>query len=214
MALNITTLSAAIGTTDTSLLLASVTGITGPNFQTGFDPVKGTGTGPVYLFIEQEWILVLTTPASATVPVNVKRAQLGSCAMPHGASAVVMTGQATDFPGPIPISIKASQDFYPNMIGFSAPLVGANANVAPGYFFHLTGTTIMKSLTAPTVGINAGGLPLDGSQISIVFDGSAAGLTWDATGNIAVAGTSTTAASMVTFTFDQGSGKWHPSRLA
>ena len=188
--------------------------ITGPNFQTGFDPVKGTGTGPVYLFIEQEWILVLNTPSSATSPVSVKRAQLGSCATAHGASAVVLSGQATDFPGPIPISIKASQDFYPNMVGFSAPLVGGNTNVAPGYFFHLTGTTIMKTLTAPVAGINAGGLPMDGSQINIVFDGSGAGLTWDATGNIAVAGTATTAASMVTFTFDQGSAKWHPSRLA
>lgn len=211
MALNTTTLSAAIGTTDTSLTLASVTGITGPNFQTGFDPVKGTGAGPVYLFIEQEWILVLNTPASATAPVQVKRAQLGSCAAPHGLSAVVLSGQATDFPGPIPISIKASQDFYPNMVGFSAPVTSATTIVASGYLFHVTGTTATATITAPVAGINAGGLPLDGSQITIVADGV---WTWTAAGNIAVAGTVTTAGSSVTFTFDQGSGKWHPSRLA
>jgi len=211
MALNVTTLSAAIGTTDTTLLLASVTGITGPNFQTGFDPVKGTGAGPVYLFIEQEWILVLNTPASATAPVQVKRSQLGSCAQAHGLSAVVLSGQATDFPGPIPISIKASQDYYPNMVGFSAPVASATTIVASGYLFHVTGTTATATITAPVAGVNAGGLPLDGSQITIVAD---AVWTWTAAGNIAVAGTVTTAGSSVTFTFDQGSGKWHPSRLA
>lgn len=214
MALNSTTLSAAIGTTDTTLLLASVTGITGPNFQQGFDPLKGTGAGPVYLFIEQEWLLVLNTPSSATVPVQVKRAQLGSAAQPHGASAPVLSGQATDFPGPIPISIKASQDYYPNLVGFSAPVVSAATITASGYFFHLTGTTAVVTINPPTAGVNAGALPLDGSQITIVFDGSGSGLTWTATGNINVAGTATTAGSAVTFTFDQSISKWIPSRLA
>jgi len=207
MALNATTLSAAIGTTDTTLLLASVTGITGPNFQTGFDPVKGAGSGPVYLLIEQEWILVLNTPSSATVPVQVKRAQLGSCAQAHAISAPVLSGLATDFPGPIAIGVKAQQDFFPDTLGWSAPVAGAATNVATGPLFHLTGTTAMVNLTAPAGYV-------EGGSITIVFDGSAAGLTWTAAGNIAVAGTATTAASAVTFIFDQGSGKWHPSRLA
>lgn len=214
MALNVTTLSAAIGASDSTLLLASVTGITGPNFQQGFDPTKGTGTGPVYLYIEQEWILVLSTPASATVPVLVKRAQLGSASAAHGSAAVVLSGQATDFPGPNPISIKAQQDYSPNMIGFSAPVAGAATNVATGPLFHLTGTVAMVTLTAPTITGGGGASPLDGAEVLIVFDGSAAGLTWTAAGNIAVAGTATTAGSSVTFTFDQGSAKWHPSRLA
>ena len=211
MALNVTTLSAAIGASDTTLLLASVTGITGPNFQTGFDPLKGTGTGPVYLFIEQEWVLVLNTPASSSAPVSVKRAQLGSCSAAHGASAVVLSGQATDFPGPIPISIKSQQDFYPNLVGFSAPVASATTITASGFFFHVTGTTSIATINPPTLGPSANAGPLDGSQITIVFDGVAA---WTAAGNIAVAGTPTTAGSSVTFTFDQGSGKWHPSRLA
>jgi len=211
MALNATTLSAAIGASDTSLLLASVTGITGPNFQQGFDPVKGTGTGPVYLYIEQEWILVLSTPASATVPVLVKRAQLGSAASAHGLSAVVLSGQATDFPGPNPISIKAQQDYYPNLVGFSAPVASATTITATGPFFHVTGTTAVATINAPTVGPGGGSTPFDGSQITIVFDGIC---TWTAAGNISVAGTSTAGGGSVTFTFDQGSGKWHPSRLA
>lgn len=201
MSLNVTTLSAAITANDTSLLLASITGVTTPSFQ--------SGAGITYLFIEQEWILVTSVGASATIPVQVKRGQLGSCAMPHAASAIVLAGLPTDFPGPVPISIKAQQDFAPNFVGFSAPVAGAATNVATGPFFHLTGTVAMVNLTAP-----AGVLSLSGGEINIVFDGSAAGLTWTAAGNIAVAGTATTAGSMVAFIFDQGSGKWHPSRLA
>ena len=211
MALSATTLSAAIGVSDTTLLLASVTGVTGPNFQQGFDPVKGTGTGPVYLYIEQEWILVLNTPASATVPVSVKRAQLGSCAAAHGASAVVLVGQATDFGTPIPISIKSQQDFYPNLVGFSAPVANAATITASGAFFHVTGAGAIVTINVPTAGPSGGTAPFDGSQITIVFDAAA---TWTAAGNIAAAGAATTAGSAVTFTFDQGSGKWHPSRVA
>lgn len=211
MALNVTTLSAAIGASDASLLLASITGVTSANFQGSTIP--GTGS-VVYLYIEQEWIQVLTVGASASVPVLVKRAQLGSCASAHGASAVVLAGLSTDFPGPNPISIKAQQDYAPNMVGFSAPVAGAATNVATGPFFHLTGTTAMVTLTAPTITGGGGASPLDGAEVLIVFDGSAAGLTWTAAGNIAVAGTATTAGSAVTFIFDQGSAKWHPSRLA
>src|SRR6266436_366893 len=171
MALNATTLSAAIGASDSTLLLASVTGITGPNFQQGFDPLKGTGTGPVYLFIEQEWILVLSTPSAATVPVSVKRAQLGSCAAAHGYAAVVLSGQATDFPGPIPISIKAQQDFYPNLVGFSAPVASATTITASGFLFHVTGTTSVATINPPVAGPSGSALPLDGSQITVVADG-------------------------------------------
>lgn len=211
MALNVTTLSAAIGASDSTLLLASITGVTSANFQQGFDPLKGLGTGPVYLYIEQEWILVLTVGASATVPISVKRAQLGSCASAHGASAVVLAGQATDFPGPNPISIKAQQDYAPNMIGFSAPVANAGTITATGPFFHVTGAGAVVTINAPTLTAAGGSSPLDGAEILIVAD---AVMTWTAAGNIAVAGTVTTAGSSVTFIFDQGSGKWHPSRLA
>lgn len=199
MALNATTLSAAIGTTDTSVLLASITGVTSPNFQ--------NGAGITYLFCEQEWMLVTSVGASATVPVSVKRGVLGSPVSAHGVSAPVVAGLPADFPAPT-ISQKATQDSAPQLVGFSAPVAGANINVATGPFFHLTGTVIMKTLTAPNLS------DFEGAAIVIVFDGSGAGLTWDATGNIAVAGTATTAGSVVTFIFDQGSGKWHPSRLA
>jgi len=205
MALNATTLSAAVALNDTSLTVASATGIVAPNFQGAASNPPGTGT-VVYLYVEQEWMQV--TGVSGT-NINVKRGMLGSCAAAHASATIVLAGLANDFPGPIPISIKAQQDFAPNFIGFSAPVAGANTNVATGPFFHLTGTVIMKTLTAPS-----SVLSLSGGEIGIVFDGSGAGLTWDATGNIAVAGTATTAGSLVFFIFDQGSAKWHPSRLA
>jgi hypothetical protein len=207
MAITATTLSAAIGATDSSVLLASISGVAAPNFQGNATP----GTGSVsYLFVEQEWMQVISVGASASVPVGVKRGVLGSNAQPHGASCPVAAGLSNDFPAPT-ISVRAFQDTAPQLVGFSAPVAGANTNTATGPFFHLTGTVIMKTLNPPTI---IGGSDFEGAAITIVFDGSAAGLTWDATGNIAVAGTATTAGSAVTFWFDQGSGKWHPSRLA
>jgi len=195
MALNATTLTAAIGVGDLSFAVGSVTGITAPNFT--------TGVGVTFLFVEQEYMLVTGV---AGLVVSVQRGVLGSPSSAHGASAPVLAGLPTDFTG-LPVSIKAQQDFYPNNIGWSAPVVSANTITPTGPLFHMTGTTIVKT-------INPVGGSLEGGQVTIVFDGSGAGLTWDATGNIAVAGTSTTAASAVTFVFDQGSGKWHPSRLA
>lgn len=195
MALNATTLTAAIGVNDTSFAVGSVTGITAPNFT--------TGVGITYLFVEQEYMQV--TAVNGLV-VSVLRGYSGSPASAHGASAPVLAGLPSDFSG-LPVSIKAQQDFYPNNIGWSAPIVSANTITPTGPLFHMTGTTIVKTIN-PVPG------SLEGGTVTIVFDGSAAGLTWDATGNIAVAGTSTTAASAVTFVFDQGSGKWHPSRLA
>jgi len=195
MALNATTLTAAIGTTDTTFAVGSVTGITAPNFT--------TGVGIAVLLIEQEYMQVLGVSG---LVVTVQRGVAGSPVSPHGASCPVLSGAPGDFSG-VSIPIKAVQDFFPDNLGWSAPVVSANTITPTGPYFHMTGTTIVKTIN-PVPG------SLQGGQVTIVFDGSAAGLTWDATGNIAVAGTATTAASAVTFVFDQGSGKWHPSRLA
>lgn len=204
MALNATTLSSAVAAgpsgTDYIINVASATGITAPNFT--------SGSGITWLMVEQEWMQVTGVNGTA---INVLRGQLGSCAAPHLSGSVVLAGLPTDFPSPVPISIKAQQDYYPNIVGFSAPVASATTITASGYFFHVTGTTAIATINAPASGPAGGSFPLNGSQITIVFDGVA---TWTAAGNIAVAGTPTTAGSSVTFTFDQGSGKWHPSRLA
>jgi len=196
MALTATTLSAAIGAVDTSFSVAAATGITAPNFT--------TGVGITYGFCETEMMSVLTL--SGTV-IGVQRGIMGTAASAHGASAPIVFGAPSDFSGFAPAT-KATIDAEPlNFQGWAAPVTMANTITATGRYFHTTGTVILKTLTAP-----AG--YAEGGAINIVFDGSGAGLTWDATGNIAVAGTATTAASMVTFVFDSGSGKWHPSRLA
>lgn len=199
MALNTTTLSAAVNIYNTSFGVASATGVTAPNYTTGA-AIGGTLT---YALCEEEMMQV--TAVSGTF-ISVLRGVYGTVAGSHAASAPITFGIWSDFPAFIP-AIKTSTDSNPQRFAaFSAPVAGAATNVATGGYFHLTGTVAMVTLTAPAGFV--------GGEISIVFDGSAAGLTWTAAGNIAVAGTATTAASIVTFTFDPGSGKWHPSRLA
>src|SRR6267142_3945391 len=95
MAINATTLSAAVGVTDTSVLLASLTGVTAPIYQIG-DPTKGISGGVTYLFVEQE--IMKVTGLIGTVGATVIRGELGSIASAHGASAPVISGLPTDFP--------------------------------------------------------------------------------------------------------------------
>jgi len=200
MAINTTTASVAILTTDTTVTLASVTGVTGPNYQ--------TGAGITYLLVEQEVMKVSGAPAGLVVPVI--RGELGTVVAAHAASVPVVAGLPTDFSSFAP-AMKAFVPSLPtNWLGFSAPVnLGAgNALVATGPYFHISAATaVIKTITAPA-GYQEGG------EITVINDGSGTGLTWDATGNIAVAGTFTTAGSAVTFVFDNGSGKWHPSRLS
>jgi len=180
-----------------------LTNITAPNYQIG-DPTRAISGGVTYLLIEQE--LLKVTGLIGTVGATVVRGELGSIVAAHGASAPVVSGLPADFAGFTP-AVKTAVPPYPLPFqGWSAPVVMANTVVASGPYFHTTGTVIMKTLTAPAGYV-------EGGEITISFDGSAAGLTWDATGNIAVAG-SVSALSTVTFVFDQGSGKWHPSRTA
>jgi hypothetical protein len=205
MALNATTLTAAIAATDNILAVASATGITAPLFQGSPTGVPGTGS-IVYLLVEQEWMQVISVSG---LNIGVKRGMLGSCAGAHGNAAPVLSGLNTDFPGPVPISVKATQDFEPAVVGWS-PVVAIAANVvaASGAFFHVTGTTIVKTITQPP-----GTSAISGQMIGIVFDGSGAGITWDATGNIGVAGTAGTAGTLVFFVFDANISKWLPSRI-
>jgi hypothetical protein len=187
-----------MASTDIVANLTSATGVAAPNFQ--------TGGGVTYLFCEEELMQVLSI--SGTV-ATVLRGQFGTAAVAHASGTPTAIGLATDFQNFQPAQ-RAFQTTLPTRFeGWSTALVGAASNTATGPMFHLTGTTAMVTLLPPaTVGF------VSGYSITIVFDGSAAGLTWTAAGNIAVAGTSTTAGSAVTFTFDANSTKWHPSRLA
>src|SRR5258708_30086206 len=203
MSLAATTLSAAVAITDTSVLLASLTGVTAPNYQIG-DPTKAISGGVTYLLIEQE--IMKVTGLMGTVGAPVVRGELGSIVAAHGASAPVVAGLPADFAGFVPAVRTAVPQYPVQFQGFSAPVALAATITPSGPFFHVTGTgTALATINLP-VGF------VEGGEITIVFDGAAT--PWVATGNIAVAGTWTAAASLVTFIYDPGTSKWYPSRLA
>src|SRR6267142_5918375 len=170
MAINATTLSAAVAVTDTSVLLASLTGITTPNYQIG-DPTRGISGGVTYLFVEQE--LMKVTGLIGTVGATVVRGELGTVASAHGASAPVIAGLPADFPKFQP-ALQSAVPAYPIPFqGFSAPVANAATIVATGPYFHVTGAGAVVNITAPP-GYQEGG------EITIVFDAAA---TWTAAGN-------------------------------
>lgn len=86
MALNSTTLSAAVAATDTSFAVASATGVTAPNFT--------TGSGITYAICDQEWMLV--TGLSGTT-VTVVRGVNGSVQIAHSSGARIVFGAPSDF---------------------------------------------------------------------------------------------------------------------
>ena len=195
MSINVTTLTGAVGLTDTQIGVASATGITAP--------VSTTGSGFTYLQVDQE--LMFVTAVSGTF-ISVLRGQLGTQATSHLISARVIAGLPSDFNGFVPAQ-NVSADATP----YSNAPIGTDqtgATITPnGSYFRFTGSTALVTITPPA-GLVSGG------KITIEFQGTSSGLTWTAAGNIAVAGTSTTAASTVEFFYNPVDSKWHPSRLA
>lgn len=92
MALTGTTLSAAVGVSDTLVPVAATTGATAPNFT--------TGSGITYLWVDQEMMLVLSLVG--TTAVNVQRGIGGTQAQSHASGAVATFGLPTDFAGQDP----------------------------------------------------------------------------------------------------------------
>ena len=137
MAIVATTLSAAITASQTSFGVASATGITTPNFQ--------TGSGITYLYVDQEVMLV--TGITGTV-VSVVRGFNGTQAVAHLSGANVMAG----LPGDI-----VTQQTIENPVTFGAVTVGST--IQPATF--LTGSADAISNTAPgfyvvkTAGVDA-----------------------------------------------------------
>jgi hypothetical protein len=88
MSINATTLSGAITANQTSFGVASTTGITAPNFQ--------TGAGITFLLIDQEFMLVNAVNTTSLV-VTVARGQFGTAATAHVSGTLVQAGLPTDF---------------------------------------------------------------------------------------------------------------------
>lgn len=196
MSINATTLSAAITASQTAIQVASATGITAPNFT--------TGVGVTYLKVDSE--LMLVTGVSGTF-LTVVRGQMGTQAVAHVSSAVVIAGLVTDFPVFAPEITSFATSTQYNFAPIGPPLTGATISPSGGFFHHFTGTTALVTINVPAGCVSGG-------AITLSFDGSSSGLTWTAAGNIAVAGTATTAKSCVTFFYDPSNSAWYPSRLA
>ena len=199
MALNATTLSAAVNIYNTSFGVVSATGVVAPTFSTGTPLTAGV----TYALCEEEMMVV--TGVTGTF-ITVLRGQLGTSGASHNTATPILFGLAVDFPNFVPVQRVFSTATPGRFADFSSVVAGAATNVATGARFHLTGTVAMVNLTAPAGFV--------GGLITVVFDGSAAGLTWTAAGNINVAGTATTAGSSVDFFYDPNISKWIPSRLA
>ena len=221
-----TTLSQAVVSNQRNIPLASVTGISGQG------SVPGNATD---IYVDRELMQVVSVN-TVNNTVTVIRGASGTQASAHNSGAAVLAGQPSWFQNYDPegsctrastvvqpwINQRTGDEWtcssvtnhwgpYFGTAGNSATPVqtGANATgttITPeGPLITFNGTTALATITPPT-GFNGG-------TVTIVFTGSAAGLTWTAAGNIAVAGTSSTAQSSVIFTWDQAASKWRPSRL-
>lgn len=87
MSITTTTLASAVLATDTSVHVASATGITAPNFQ--------TASGITILQIKQERMLVIAAPNGTFVPVI--RGQNGTAQTAHNNGGLVFIGTPADF---------------------------------------------------------------------------------------------------------------------
>lgn len=198
MAITATTCSGAIAVGDQQFSVASATGIS--------NPTNPTGSGFTYLKVDNEMMFVVDVTGTL---VTVLRGQQGTQQVAHVASTPVLIGSPSDFANFVPVQNVSAPHLPYNFSPIGPPLAITSNTIAPtnGYIHHVTGTTILKTITKPS-GLVSGG------KVTLVFDGSGSGLQWDSSDNIAVAGTATTAASYVDFFYDPASAKWIPSRLA
>jgi hypothetical protein len=196
MAINTTTLSAAITASQTQFAVASTTNITAP--------VLTTGSGYTWLLVEAELMWVTAVPASGVVQVT--RGMLGTQAVAHSTTATVTIGLPTDFPVFVP-KIQAFRSLEPDRFqGVYAPVASAASITATGPIFHVTGGTAINIINPPANFVEG--------TITILFDSACTWTSSAVTYGIAASGTCTTAKSAVSFTYDTVTALWYPSRLA
>jgi hypothetical protein len=148
MAITATTLSAAVAAgaagADTTIQVASATGITAPNYT--------TGTGITLLLVDQEFMVV--TAVLGTL-VSVLRGQFGSPAQPHVVNSQVQIGAPGDFPiigeyvgrSLTTLEIVGAQNL-PAV--FLAGSTDAIPSTVPGFYVVKTAGVNAMTLAAPT----------------------------------------------------------------
>lgn len=89
----------------------------------------------------------------------------------------------------------------PTRIG---PAIASAATIAPTFpVHHVTGTAAIATITPPDAAFQG--------KIILISD---AVWTWTATGNIAIAGTTTAAGKSFVFEYDPSTLKWYPDKIA
>lgn len=194
MAITETTLAGAVGVSDTSINLTSVTGVSAPT--------TTTGAGYTYLKIDEELLFVSGAPVGTLVPVL--RGQGGSTVIAHATATPVLIGGPTDF-----ASFKPNANAFQALgqVSVGAPLTGAVIMPVGGSVHHFTGTVAITSIVPPDTAV--------AWRITLIFDGSGAGLGWtggSSANNPSVTGV-VTAAQMVDFLYDPSTSLWYPSTI-
>lgn len=186
MAFTLTTLSAAVGLNDTTVLLASLTGLSAGNL----------------IGIDKEICKVISVPTAATVPVPVLRGQEGTGQATHVSAAQVKIGATptnlTTGDWTQPIAGAPSMAGYPAAPGRDVKSYSAIAAITLPVIGHdmvamLNGTSLLAmTLANPSTA-------QDGSRLTIVGNGKAAHtVTYTAgLGNVGAA------ADVITFKADQ-----------
>lgn len=161
MAITSTTLSGAITSQQTSFGVASATGITAPNNQ--------TGAGITVLQVGQEQMLVTAAPISTSLPVVV-RGWNGTSAQAHESGATVLIGTPSDFN-----NLQEAFTGNPTVVTY---IVTGKTN-QPGV--NLTGTTdaidatqpgfyVIKTAAVDAMTLAAPAVAAEGNIIEIVSD--------------------------------------------
>lgn len=143
MSITTTTLTSSCKADDTSIHVASVTGITAPNFQ--------TGAGITELVIEQERMIVITAPNGTFVPVV--RGQGGTVQTAHANGALVFIGLPTDFNAFIEIfgSLMTSQQTLEGTTQNAVQLTGsADAVLSSVSSYNVIQSGGVDAITLPT----------------------------------------------------------------
>jgi hypothetical protein len=159
MAITATTVTQAVGANDTSIVVASTTGITNPNFQ--------TGAGITVLFIDQEYFLV-TSVNTTTKVVGVIRGFNSSASVAHTNSSQVQIGLLTDFPlsNDFLVSQGSTNLIYAALNQPAIFLTGSADAInpaVPGFYEIKTAGVDAMTLTAPPASA-------EGNIIEIVSD--------------------------------------------
>lgn len=135
MAFTATTLSGAVALSDTTVVIASITGLVAGN----------------YMKIDNEMMLCTAVPTAATLPVSVRRGYSGTAQVAHASSAQVIFGS-----GPTNLTLGDWPQAQAGSFGGSSQQYVKTR--------YITNYTAAGAITLPSVGTDAMAI-LDGTSV-------------------------------------------------